>query len=65
MQTVHKMRADGLPAYFTIDAGPHVKVLTTADHMTEVQARLQRVEGVVGVIGSRLGSSATVTRVEQ
>jgi len=30
MATVKNLRSGGVPAYFTIDAGPHVKVLCAA-----------------------------------
>ena len=36
MQAVRRFRRDGGQAYFTIDAGPHVKVVTRAAHVAEV-----------------------------
>lgn len=48
----------GVPAYFTIDAGPHVKVLTLADHAAEVAAALAGIDGVSDVITSGPGGPA-------
>jgi diphosphomevalonate decarboxylase len=45
-RAVVAMRKGGLPAWFTCDAGPHVKVLTDAKHADEVAAKLAAVPGV-------------------
>ncbi|WP_125703433.1 diphosphomevalonate decarboxylase [Lacticaseibacillus daqingensis] len=39
-QTVQALRAQGVPAYATMDAGPNVKILTLAPHVDAVQAAL-------------------------
>jgi diphosphomevalonate decarboxylase len=46
---VRALRDAGVPAYFTIDAGPHVKVLTTAEHTPAVERALEQVAGVRAV----------------
>jgi len=46
-RAVQAMRKDGLPAWFTCDAGPHIKALTVAQHADEVAARLSKVPGVL------------------
>jgi diphosphomevalonate decarboxylase len=46
-RAVQTMRKDGLPAWFTCDAGPHIKALTVAQHADEVAARLSKVPGVL------------------
>jgi diphosphomevalonate decarboxylase len=46
IRAVLELRETGTPAYFTIDAGPHVKVLCAAAHAPAVEAALQRVTGV-------------------
>ncbi len=56
MQTVQGLRADGIPAYFTIDAGPNVKVLYLPEHEEKVQQTLSSTPGVTDVILSRAGS---------
>ena len=49
------MRADGIPAYFTIDAGPNVKVLYLPEDEERVKQRLSEISGVSGVILSKPG----------
>ena len=55
MQTVANMRKNGVPAYFTIDAGPNVKVLYLPEHEEVVQKTLREISGVSDVILSRVG----------
>ena len=55
MQTVQAMRKSGIPAYFTIDAGPNVKVLYLPEHEEIVQKTLIETSGVTDVILSRPG----------
>jgi diphosphomevalonate decarboxylase len=57
---VRELRAAGVPAYFTIDAGPHVKVLTLPERSVEVPAALREVSGVVDVLVSAPGPDASV-----
>ena len=60
---VRALRARGVVAWATIDAGPHVKVLTTADDARVVAAAVREVDGVTSVITSAAGAGATlVTR---
>lgn len=46
---LHELRAEN-PAYFTMDAGPHVKVLTLAEHANALAGALRAVTGVKSVI---------------
>ncbi len=39
---IQELRRDGVPAWFTCDAGPHVKALTDAAHAPKVEAALAR-----------------------
>ncbi len=43
---VRQLREDGLPAYFTMDAGPHVKVLTLPRCVEQVENALAAQPGV-------------------
>lgn len=52
---VRQLRADGCPAYFTIDAGPQVKVLCAPENVTTVEEAMGRVPGVLRVFSSGLG----------
>lgn len=58
MQAVREWRAKGLPACFTIDAGPNVHVITTADHAAEVKNRLGAIPGVQNVLAATPGGGA-------
>ncbi len=60
MEAVRELRAAGTFAYFTMDAGPHVKVLTLADQAGEVQRALEALPGVHQVIVSTAGAGARI-----
>jgi diphosphomevalonate decarboxylase len=52
------LRARGVAAYFTIDAGPHVKVLCAAADAGEVAAAMASVPGVLRTITASPGPGA-------
>jgi diphosphomevalonate decarboxylase len=52
---VRQLREDGCPAYFTIDAGPQVKVLCEPANVERASEALAAVPGVLRVFSSRLG----------
>ena len=58
MQLVRRARSEGLPAYFTVDAGPQVKVLCLPEHSDDLGARLEELPGVVQVLVSPVGGPA-------
>jgi diphosphomevalonate decarboxylase len=58
MRSVQEWRAGGLPACFTIDAGPNVHVICLSTVVDEVVARLQGIPGVLRVIPARPGGAA-------
>ncbi|HVW28484.1 MAG TPA: diphosphomevalonate decarboxylase [Polyangiaceae bacterium] len=60
MERVRELRAGGVPAYFTMDAGPHVKVVTLPERAEEVATRLAEVGGVLQVIRCAAGGDAAV-----
>lgn len=59
MQTVQSLREKGIPVYFTIDAGPNVKVLYLPEHEEIVQNTLSSVSGVSEVKLSKVGRGIT------
>ncbi|MEN1967971.1 diphosphomevalonate decarboxylase [Lentibacillus sp. N15] len=59
MQEVQAMREQGIPAYFTIDAGPNVKVLYLPNDEAQVITTLRNIPGVQEVITSRPGQGVT------
>lgn len=58
MDAVHELRTREVPAFYTMDAGPHVKVLTLASHADAVRERIESVDGVTDVIVSGPGPGA-------
>jgi diphosphomevalonate decarboxylase len=60
MQCVLDMRERGTFAYFTMDAGPHVKVLTLSHESATVRGELEAVTGVRQVIVSGAGEGARI-----
>jgi diphosphomevalonate decarboxylase len=60
MQQVTSLRAEGIPAYYTMDAGPHVKVLCNANDASRVRVALGSVDGVIDVIVAQPGPGARV-----
>jgi diphosphomevalonate decarboxylase len=63
IHAVWQWRAEGLPCFFTIDAGPNVKVFAPADQAAEMERRLSAVTGVTGV--RRSGPGGGVALVDQ
>lgn len=58
MQTVTALRADGVPVFFTIDAGPQVKAVCEPNAESAVHDALAAVAGVRGLLTSGLGHGA-------
>ncbi|MEK4800418.1 diphosphomevalonate decarboxylase [Oceanobacillus sp. FSL K6-0118] len=59
MQTVQEMREKGIPAYFTIDAGPNVKVLYLPENEEQVEKILKDIPDVQNVTLSKIGPGVT------
>jgi diphosphomevalonate decarboxylase len=55
---VRELRAGGALAFATMDAGPHVKVLTSASEAAPLAAKLGEVPGVLRVITAQPGDGA-------
>lgn len=58
MQAVRGWRAQGLPACYTLDAGPNVHVLCAGEVAPEVEKRLRELAGVSDVLAARPGGAA-------
>ncbi len=58
MRAVRELRATGVPVFFTIDAGPQLKAITTGAARRRVEAALRAVPGVVELLKSALGAGA-------
>jgi len=64
MQRVRELRDSGTPAFCTMDAGPHVKVLTLPEHATDIAGELRQVEGVRDTIVCHAGPDARAFELE-
>jgi diphosphomevalonate decarboxylase len=60
LAAVRLARAAGVAAWATIDAGPHVKVLTTPGDAARVRETLLQVPGVLRVLEARPGPGAAL-----
>jgi diphosphomevalonate decarboxylase len=60
MVAVRAVRASGVPAYFTIDAGPHVKVLCAAADAPVVVDALSTTPGVLRTVVASAGRGAHI-----
>ena len=58
METVRQLQRDGVPVFFTIDAGPQLKAVCEAAVATQVQEALRHTTGVVTTMQSNLGQGA-------
>lgn len=64
IEQVKKMRTEGLGAYFTIDAGPQVKVICQDRESDVIADRLRKLAGVTSIVKSNPGPGASLV-VEQ
>jgi len=55
MHYIQKLRREGLQVYFTIDAGPQIKVITLPAHMAELKNKFKEFTGIEEIIESKLG----------
>ncbi|MFK7885304.1 MAG: diphosphomevalonate decarboxylase [Gammaproteobacteria bacterium] len=62
LHKVRELRDAGLDVFFTIDAGPQVKAVCTADAVAEVRAALNAVPGVVDTLEVGLGAGAQLVQ---
>jgi diphosphomevalonate decarboxylase len=58
MQRVRELRREGVPVFFTIDAGPQVKAVCLPEAAERVRAELAAVPGVLDVLECTLGTGA-------
>ncbi|WP_394839350.1 diphosphomevalonate decarboxylase [Pendulispora rubella] len=59
---VRRLRQEGLLAYFTADAGPHVKVLVRSADLARAKGALAQVPGVLRIIETRPGGGAVIVQ---
>jgi diphosphomevalonate decarboxylase len=64
MEAVRRTRQEGIGCYFTIDAGPQVKVLCGTSDADAVAARLRAVPGVLRVLRCAPGAGVEIEHGE-
>jgi diphosphomevalonate decarboxylase len=65
MQTVRDLRAGGISACYTLDAGPNVHVLCPADQAEKVSSHLAGIDGVIRVMRSGPGGPARLIDLDR
>ena len=65
MHFVRELRNSGLPAYFTIDAGPQIKVITLAHYVGTLRKKLQVLPGIKKIIETDLGPDAKLVEADE
>ena len=60
MQAVRDLRNQGIPCYFTMDAGPNVKVLVQKDHLDKVKTTFSGLFSSQQVISAFAGPGMTI-----
>ena len=60
LERIQKMQETGVEVFFTIDAGPQVKAVCTAEFEAEVTRALADVAGVLRTLTVGLGTGATI-----
>lgn len=61
MRTVSELRTDlGIECYFTIDAGPNVKILCLANDVDAIKKHLQNIPGIHHIIESSIAHDPQV-----
>jgi len=64
MQVVRQLRSDGVPVFFTIDAGPQLKAVCLPEAVAEVTTALQALPGVIETLHCTLGRGAWIDDAE-
>lgn len=55
VELVNRLRADGIQCYFTIDAGPNVKILTLEKYQDKILSELKIIEDIQTIISGVAG----------
>jgi diphosphomevalonate decarboxylase len=60
IRRIRELREDGVPVFFTVDAGPQAKAVCEPEAFDRVAAELSAIPGVSRVMASGLGEGARV-----
>ncbi|MDP3982789.1 MAG: diphosphomevalonate decarboxylase [bacterium] len=64
MNVIHKtieLRGQGIPVYFTIDAGPNVHLITEEKYVEQVSTAISKIQGVQSTIINKPAKGARIT----
>jgi diphosphomevalonate decarboxylase len=64
LDLVRRLRGDGIEAYASVDAGPHVKIFLLERDVDAVRLAIDSVVGVTRVVQARPGRGATLVAAE-
>ncbi len=59
---IKQLQTSGIPCYYTMDAGPQVKVLVMPEHVKEVEKSLAEIDDIKRIINSGVGFGSQVTQ---
>lgn len=60
LHAIRELRQQGIPVFFTVDAGPQVKAVCLPEAENDVQSTLQSIAGVERVLTTGLGQGARI-----
>lgn len=60
MHAIQHLRREGVPVYYTIDAGPQVKALCPPEYADQITAKLEPLTGVKRIIRTKPGPPARI-----
>ena len=61
IQKIEEMRADGINLFYTIDAGPQVKIICKAKHTDQVISEMKSIPNIQDIIEVNIGQGARLT----
>ena len=61
---VKTLREQGYPLFFTIDAGPQVKIITLPDYADKIENYITQISGVKKIISTKLGGDAELIETD-
>ncbi len=65
MHAIRELRHSGIQAYFTVDAGPQIKVLCLAEDEVRVRDMLRSINGIERTIVNKLGPAAQILEFDE
>ncbi len=60
INSVWRWRKEGLECYFTIDAGPQVKIMCLKNQLTELKKRCRKIKGLAGLVAAEPGGEPEI-----